>query len=129
MAAATGVDVTPAPRCVGTLDGPVGDCDAAPLVVLLAFGVVDLDGQALAADSLEDLEPVPVLFCTCLAHKRPLVEWAKRLWGSYAPGTLFPIAALPDLVEKISSDGWPTAVNPNPRDAYELVQTFARSAG
>lgn len=131
MATGAGVDaLTPrAARCVGTLDGPIGDCDSPPVVVLLCFGVIDEDGQALAAGELDLLEPVPVLFSTCLAHKRPLIEWARRLWGSYAEGTLFPIEALPRLVEKINSDGWPTAINPNPRDAYELVQTLARTAG
>lgn len=126
---ADGVTTPPPPRCIGTLDGPAGDCDAPPVVVLVCFGVVDEDGQALAADALAELEPLPVAFCTCLAHKRPLVEWARRLWGSFGDGGLFPISALPKIVEAMRSDGWPTAVNPNPQDAYELVETFSRTAG
>lgn len=119
----------PAARCVGTLDGPVGDCSADPLVVLLCFGVVDEDGRAEAAGELDRLEPVPLLFCSCLRHKRPLIEWARKLWGRYEEGTIFPISALPKLLHRIESDGWPTAVNPDPERAYELVPVFARTAG
>jgi hypothetical protein len=82
---------------------------------------VDEDGQAEAAGELGELEPVPLLFCTCRKHKSALLDWARALWGTYAEGVVFPIRALPALVEKIGSDGWPVAVNPDTHRAYELV--------
>lgn len=118
------------PRCVGTIDGPVGDCDAEPVLVLVTMGFIDEDGQAFAAAAaVDELEPVPLAFCTCLRHKKPLVAWARRMWGAYFDGDLYPVSALPAIIEQLGSDGLPTAVNPDPSWALSIERVYARSAG
>lgn len=131
MAAGPGLDpLAPPVRCVGTIAGPVGDCDVAPVVVLLTMGFIDEDGQAFeAAAAAGELEPVPIAFSVCLLHKSALVKWARRLWGAYFDGDLYPISALPAIVEKIESDGLPVSINPDPSWALELSHDFARTAG
>ena len=131
MGARPGLDpLSPPLRCIGTLDGPVGDCDAPPVVVLLTMGLIDEDGQAFdGAAAVGDLEPVPVAFCTCLRHKRPLVAWARRMWGAYFDGDLYPVAALPAIIKHIDSDGLPTAINPDPAWALEIGREYSRTAG
>lgn len=131
MATSPGLDpLNPGVQCVGTIDGPVGDCANAPVVVLVTMGFIDEDGQAFeAAVAMDDLDPVPIAFALCLVHKRATVQWARRMWGAYFDGDLYPISALPAIIEKIGSDGLPVFVNPDPAWALELTRGFARTAG
>jgi hypothetical protein len=129
-----GVDpLTSRPRCVGSLDGPVGDCDNEPRTVLLTMGLIDEDGQAFDAAAVAhdpgSLEPVPVAFVLCPTHKKAVILWARRMWGEYFDADLYPIAALPVLIEKLELDGLPTAVNPDPAWALEITREFAKTAG
>lgn len=131
MGSGASVDpLNPPVRCVGTLDGPVGDCDVAPTVVLLTMGFIDEDGQAFeAAAALSDLEPVPIAFVLCPLHKKAVAQWARKMWGAYFDGDFFPVSALPRIIEKLGSDGLPTAVNPDPAWALELTREWSRTAG
>jgi hypothetical protein len=117
------------PRCVGSIDGPVGDCSIPPVVVLLTMGIIDEDGQALAAEAAAGLVPVPLAFCTCAMHKRSLVKWARTMWGAYFDGDLYPIDALPALRRELEMDDLPVAINPDPAWAVQITHDFAETAG
>jgi hypothetical protein len=116
-------------RCVGTIEGPSGDCDNPPTQVLLTLGIIDEEGQAFSAGEVEKLEPAPVAFVVCSVHKKAVVRWAREMWGSYSDGDLYPVAALPGILQHLHMDGEVVSINPEPSWALQIDFVSHRSAG
>lgn len=113
MATRPGVDRY---RCVGTLDGPLGDCRRRPTKGLFCYGIIEESGQVHAVADLEQLaeEPVPVIITACSRHMPAIIAWAEALWSDIAEGLVVPIGAVDDLRVEIGADEGQQFINPDP---------------